>query len=146
HDAGLAKGQWMVKNNEALPVERIIDWETYDIKPLDIEWEITMDVLHFSVPIGLDMVNDVIIKPYAVETDLTLNVLPNNKQDAFLLLVDRYGKWRVNTAIRGFTNRLGGMASSYSTTGDFVFIGKSKHDILLAWKRLKELGGGIVVV
>src|SRR5699024_1226487 len=35
---------------------------------------------------------------------------------------------------------------SYSTTGDFVFIGKSKHDILLAWKRLKELGGGIVVV
>jgi len=145
-EAVLAKGQWLVKNNEALPVERIIDWETYDIKPLDIEWELTMDDLQFSVPIGLDMVNDVIIKPYAVETDLTLNVLPNNKQDAFLLLVDRYGKWRVNTAIRGFTNRLGGMASSYSTTGDFVFIGKSKHDILLAWKRLKELGGGIVVV
>jgi len=142
----LAKGKWLVKNNEEQQVKSIINWEEYNIKPLDLEWDLDMEDLQFSVPIGLDMINDVIIKPYAVETDVTLDVLPNDKDDAFLLLIDRYGKWRVNTAIRGFTNRLGAIASSYSTTGDFVFIGKNKHDILLAWKKLKELGGGIVVV
>src|SRR5699024_483751 len=34
----------------------------------------------------------------------------------------------------------------YSTTGDIAFIGKEKSDILLAGKRLKEIGGGIVLV
>lgn len=142
----LAKGQWLVKNNEDQQVTPIIDWEAYKIEPLNLDWDLDMEDLQFSVPIGLDMFNDVIIKPYAIETDVSLDVLPAEKNDAFLLLVDRDGKWRVNTALRGFTNRLGAIASSYSTTGDFVFIGKSKHDILLAWKRLKELGGGIVVV
>lgn len=142
----LAKGNWLVKDNEEQPVKSIIDWEKYQIEPMHLEWDLTMEDLQFSVPIGLDMINDVIIEPYAIDTDVSLDVLPSNKSDAFLLLVDRLGKWRVNTAIRGFTNRLGAIASSYSTTGDFVFIGKNKHDILLAWKRLKALGGGIVVV
>src|SRR5699024_4082084 len=38
------------------------------------------------------------------------------------------------------------VCSSDLITGDFVFIGKSKYDILLAWKRMKEIGGGIVSV
>src|SRR5699024_11629493 len=61
-------------------------------------------------------------------------------------LLDHYGKWRVNSIINGVTTSLGGLASSYSTTGDIAFIGKSKSDILLAGKRLKETGGGIVLV
>src|SRR5690625_2887801 len=72
--------------------------------------------------------------------------LPNTSEDSFLLLLDRYGKWRVNSIINGFTTSLGGLASSYSTTGDIAFIGKNKSDILLAGKRLKEIGGGIVLV
>jgi adenine deaminase len=92
------------------------------------------------------MVNDVIMKPYAIEIDITVDHLPAHTSDSFLMLLDRHGKWRVNTTLRGFTNELGAIASSYSVTGDFVFIGKNKHDILLAGKRLKELGGGIVIV
>ncbi|MYL60035.1 adenosine deaminase, partial [Virgibacillus halodenitrificans] len=109
-------------------------------------WEMDENELQFSVPVGLDLVNDVIIKPYAIETDITLEEIPSDKNEAFLLLIDREGKWRVNTTIRGFTEGLGAIASSYSTTGDLVFIGKSKPDILLAWKRLKAIGGGIVLV
>ncbi|WP_042225212.1 adenine deaminase C-terminal domain-containing protein [Oceanobacillus manasiensis] len=142
----LAKGQWIVKHHEAQEIPRKVNWEEYGIGPLHYDWELTEKALQFSVPIGLDMVNDVIIKPYAIDTDIATEKLPDNKKDAFLLLLDRKGKWRVNTTIRGFTDRLGGMASSYSTTGDFIYIGKNKADIILAGKRLKELGGGIVIV
>lgn len=142
----LAKGKWMKQNQEVQ--ERFVDfeWEKYDVTPLEVDWDLSMSDLQFSVPIGLDLMNNVIIKPYPIETDVTLDIIPNTNNDAFLLLIDRNGKWRINTAIKGFTNKLGAMVSSYSTTGDFVCIGKSKPDMLLAWQRVKELGGGIVLV
>ncbi|MFD1360809.1 adenine deaminase C-terminal domain-containing protein [Lentibacillus salinarum] len=142
----LAKGKWITKNHQEQTIPTKIDWEKYAIEPVVFDWDLKLEDLQFSVPIGLDMVNDVIIKPYAIKTDVTLDVIPDTRDDAFLMLIDRKGEWRVNTAIKGFTNRLGALVSSYSTTGDLVFIGKSKQDILLAWKRLKELGGGIVLV
>ncbi|SET39411.1 Adenine deaminase [Oceanobacillus limi] len=142
----LAKGNWIVKDGVEQEIPSVIDWEQFDIKPLSFESELTMGDLQFSIPIGLEMINDVIMKPYAIETDITPDVLPGNRQDAFLVLLDRNGNWRVNTTIKGFTNGLGALASSFSQTGDLVLIGKSKHDMLLAWKRMKELGGGIVIV
>lgn len=142
----LAKGQWLKKDDQEQETALSINWERYHIKPLTLDWDLTSEDLQFSGPIGLDMVNDVIMKPYAIDTDITVDELGESCEDAMLLLVDRKGAWRVNTAIRGFTKRLGALASSYSLTGDFVFIGKSKYDILLAWKRMKEIGGGIVIV
>lgn len=141
----LAKGTWIKKGKDVTEF-RMINWEEYKLDSFSLNWEMSIEDLQFSTPIGLNMVNDVIIKPFAIETDLTLDTLPSNNNDAFLLLIDRDGTWRVNTVIKGFTDRLGAMASSYSTTGDIVFIGKSKQDMLIAWKRLKELGGGIVLV
>ncbi|MCG1027992.1 adenine deaminase [Virgibacillus halodenitrificans] len=147
HPTGvLAKGKWVVKDGVAQEQKQLIDWEKYGLKSLELDWEMDENELQFSVPVGLDLVNDVIIKPYAIETDITLEEIPSDKNEAFLLLIDREGKWRVNTTIRGFTEGLGAIASSYSTTGDLVFIGKSKPDILLAWKRLKAIGGGIALV
>ncbi|MUK88435.1 amidohydrolase family protein [Ornithinibacillus sp. L9] len=142
----LAKGKWMLKDGEEQEISSIIDWEKFQIKPLNFSWDMTMSDLQFSIPIGLDMVNDVIMRPYAIETDITLDVLPENREDAFLLLLDQNGEWRVNTTLRGFSNQLGALVSTFSQTGDIVFIGKNKHDMLLAWKRMKELGGGIVLV
>ncbi|WP_090086696.1 adenine deaminase C-terminal domain-containing protein [Lentibacillus persicus] len=142
----LAKGEWMLKNYKEQAAPKKIAWENYGIEPIAFDWELTLEDMQFSVPIGLNLVNDVIIQPYAIKTDVTLDVLPDNRDDAFLMLIDRKGKWRVNTAIKGFTQKLGAVVSSFSTTGDLVFIGKSKHDMLHAWKRLKALGGGIVVV
>lgn len=142
----LAKGEWIVKDNEEQHTTSKIDWGKYEIEPLTFDWDLNMEDLQFSVPIGLEMVNEVIINPYPIETDVTLDVISSKYDDAFLLLVDRKGKWRVNTAIKGFTNQLGALASSFSTTGDLVFIGKSKPDMLIAWERMKELGGGLVLV
>lgn len=142
----LAKGQWIVKNGENVPTPLRINWDKYGINALELGWELQEDDLQYSIPVGLDLMNDVIMKPYPIEIDMTPEQLPTDKNDAFLTLMDRNGKWHVNTTIRGFTKRLGGLASSYSNTGDIIYIGKNKQDMLLASKRLKEIGGGIVVV
>ncbi|WP_404451328.1 amidohydrolase family protein [Virgibacillus necropolis] len=142
----LAGGQWVKKEHVEQTINSQLDWQKHSVEPLTFDWTLTENDLQFSIPIGLDMINEVIIKPYAIETDVTLGQLPETNNDAFLLLIDRNGKWRVNTTIRGFTKQLGAIASTYSTTGDIVFIGKNKQDILLASNRLQELGGGIVVV
>ncbi|MEC5424349.1 adenine deaminase C-terminal domain-containing protein [Virgibacillus sp. C22-A2] len=142
----LAKGQWIVKEGKVQEPTSEIDWKKFGIDELTFNWDLQEKDLQFSLPIGLDMVNDVIIKPYAIETDITLEKLPVTNNDAFLLLLDRNGEWRVNTTLRGFTNKLGAIVSSYSTTGDIVLVGKNKPDIHLAWKRMKEIGGGIVLV
>src|SRR5699024_7129891 len=142
----LAKGKWIVQNGQEITMPEQINWTKSGITPLSIDWELDEDDLQFSLPIGLELVNDVIVKPYAVKLDHTLNVLPEKIKDAFLLLIDRHGKWRVNAIIHGFTKELGGLVSSYSPTGDIIFIGKNKLDMVQAWKRMKEIGGGIVLV
>ena len=141
----LAKGEWIVRDGVEMDIPKQIDWAKYDISEAKFDFDLDDDDLQFSIPIGLKLENDVIMKPYAVDADITTGDLPQHTKDAFLLLVDRYGKWRVNTVIHGFTEQLGALCSSYTTTNDIILIGKKKPDMLLAWKRMKEIGGGIVV-
>ncbi|MRH44563.1 amidohydrolase family protein [Aquibacillus halophilus] len=141
----IAKGQWMKKDGQFSNDKVKIDWRSYGIQPLELDWDLEESDLQFSLPIGLRMVNDVIIKPYAVSIDGNVEEIDRNHDESFLMLIDRKGKWRVNTLIKGFTTNLGGLVSSYSTTGDIVLIGKSKHDLTIAFNRMKELGGGIVL-
>lgn len=47
--------------------------------------------------------------------------------------------------IKGFSTGVMGFASSYSNTGDIILIGKNKSDMIAAFKRMKEIGGGIVL-
>lgn len=142
----LAKGAWIVKDGIECAFTEKIAWQKFGLTPVTYDWELTDDDLQFSIPVGLKMENDVILKPFAVEIDITADTLPKGNPDAFLLLIDQHGKWRVNTVLRGFTQELGGLCSSYSTTGDLLLIGKNKADMKLAWQRMKHIGGGIVVV
>lgn len=142
----LAKGQWIVKDGEKQSIAPSINWEKYGIKTLSFDWDLYYEDLQFSIPVGVEMVNDVILKPYMVKVDSSIERLPEGQDEAFLLMVDRYGEWRVNTTIKGFTNQLGAIVSSYSITGDIIIIGKSKQDMQMAFDRMKALGGGIVLV
>src|SRR5699024_2596204 len=102
--------------------------------------------LQFSIPVGLKLENDVIMKPYAVNADITAGDLPEDTKDAFLLLIDREGKWRVNSVIHGFTEKLGALCRSYTATNDIIIIVKQNKDMLIGWKRVKDIGGRIVLI
>ncbi|MBA2175954.1 adenine deaminase [Halobacillus locisalis] len=136
----IAKGEWV--NHEETPIE----WERNGVSRLDLDWDLKDNDLQFSMPVGLEMINDVIMKPYAVDTDASVDRIASDNEEAFLSLIDREGEWAVNTLLKGFTQSLGGLVSSYSNTGDIIFIGKSKSDMRKAFQRMKEIGGGIVLV
>ncbi|MDX8046804.1 adenine deaminase C-terminal domain-containing protein [Gracilibacillus sp. S3-1-1] len=142
----IAKGKWLKKEGKLVEQHSNVDWHKYGLGELDLDWQLTERDLQFSMPVGLKMVNDVIMKPYPITIDCNTEEIRSQSDESFLMLIDREGKWRVNTVVKGFTKTLGGLCSSYSLTGDIILIGKSKSDLLLAFTRMKELGGGIVLV
>lgn len=140
----LAKGQWVKRDEEEVPYPVDVDWHKVGFSPLQLDWDLTEDDLQFSMTFGMEMVNEVITKPYTVSVDLS-EELAETHDESFFLLLDRKGKWRLNTIVKGFANRVKGLASSYSCTGDIILIGKSKKDMKVAFNRMKEIGGGIVL-
>jgi adenine deaminase len=60
-------------------------------------------------------------------------------------LVDPAGRWRVRSCLSGFAERLGGLASSFSTAGGIYVAGLDPDDMAMAAARVLELGGGVVL-
>ncbi|MCY9376118.1 adenine deaminase [Bacillus sp. T17B1] len=120
-------------------------WSKGGLVPLELSYDMTMDDLQFSMPMGVKMRNAVIMEPYMIEIDNSLEQLSFDHDESYLTMLDRHGKWRVNTMIKGFASSVQGFVSSFTTTGDIVAIGKNKADMLLAFARMKEIGGGIVL-
>lgn len=142
----IAKGKWVFRDGVPVINVESFPWEKYDLVPQKIDWDLTMDDLQFSMPFGMEMINSVIMKPYSIGFDVSVDELPTDHDESFLMLVDKNGKWRINTVIKGFAKKVSGFASSYTNTGDFVLIGKSKTDMKAAFNRMKEIGGGLVLV
>ncbi|MEC1159048.1 adenine deaminase C-terminal domain-containing protein [Cytobacillus horneckiae] len=141
----IAKGKWVKKDGVNLNNYDELAWENFGFEPLDIQWDLTSHDMQFSMPFGIKMENSVITKPYSIAIDVSNDELGREHDECFFMLIDRKGKWRVNTVLKGFADDLDGLASSYSNTGDIILIGKSKEDMQNAFRRMKELGGGIVV-
>lgn len=141
----LAKGKWILRDGEEVEQHYSINWSEFGLEPLQLDYELTADDLQFSMPFGVEMVNDVIMKPYSVNTDMSYDELTFDHDECFFMLIDRKGKWRNNTVVKGFADKLCGFASSYNNTGDVIIIGKKKEDMILAFNELKKMGGGIVL-
>ncbi|WP_170885443.1 adenine deaminase C-terminal domain-containing protein [Bacillus alkalicellulosilyticus] len=142
----LAKGNWIVKNGVRVSDESTFAWEEFGLEEMKLDWDLTGEDFHFSMPMGLELVNSVILKPYQIGFEDTDDSLSTTHDECFFMMIDKKGKWRMNTIIKGFADRIGGLASSYSNTGDIVLIGKNKIDMMRAFQELKKQGGGIVVV
>ncbi|AKO90982.1 adenosine deaminase [Priestia filamentosa] len=141
----LAKGKWILRDEEQTSNFKDIEWSDYGFQPLSLNWNLTMDDLQFSMPLGLKLENAVIMKPYSITFDVSRDEISTENDESFLMLMDHEGKWRINTIIKGFSTRVSGFASSFSSTGDIVLLGKSKLDMIAAFNRMKEIGGGIVL-
>jgi adenine deaminase len=142
----MAKGRWVKKDGVPIEENHPVDWQEHGLKPLNLDWDLNSDDMQFSMPFGIQMENAVITKPYSISIDISPEQLPNSHDESFFMLVDKNGKWRINTMLKGFANGVSGLASSFSNTGDLILIGKSKPDMIVAFQRMKEMGGGIVLV
>jgi adenine deaminase len=143
----LAKGKWVKRDGQKVDGGyQKIEWSQYGLKPMELHWKLSMDDLQYSMPFGIKMENSVITKPYSISIDVSGDQLSTEHDECFFTLIDRDGQWRINTLLKGFATNLSALASSFSNTGDIILIGKNKQDMLHAFNRMKELGGGIVVV
>lgn len=141
----LSKGVWLKRDGERVHSLPSIDWSV--LGELDLPFDLHEGDFEFSMPFGIEMVNDVITKPYSVTIHAgEEEQLGSDHDESFLMLVDRKGKWRVNTMIKGFATSVQGFASSYSNTGDIILIGKNRQDMLVAFNEIKRRKGGIVLV
>ncbi|HCF55649.1 MAG TPA: adenosine deaminase, partial [Bacillus sp. (in: Bacteria)] len=124
----LAKGKWVkrdgVNTHEALH----IDWSKHKVTPLLLDWSIEKEDMIFSNKTGIHLLNNVITKPYTSEINIDCDELSTDHDECFLMMIARDGSWQVNIAVKGFAKELGGLASSYSGTGDIILIGKRKED------------------
>lgn len=143
----LAKGIWVKKDGKAIKgAYPTVDWQQFDLSPLDINWSVNSLDMQFSMPFGISLENAVITKPYSISINVSDVILTEEHDECYFMLLDREGEWRINTLLKGFTNKIGGMASSYTGDGDIVLLGKNQADMITAFERLKEIGGGIVLV
>jgi adenine deaminase len=140
----LAKGRWVKLDGKEVEVEQTFKWDELGLDQLAIDFDLTWDDMQFSMPFGIKMENAVITKPYSISLDCSMDELSHEHDECFFMLLDRHGNWRINTLLKGFANRLSGLVSSFSNTGDIILIGKSKKDMFTAFNRMKEMGGGIV--
>lgn len=138
----LSKGVWLKRDGERVQRLRKIDYSA--IPAFDLDFSLSVEHFQFSMSLGIEMVNDVITKPYnsTISKDRQLS----NHDECYLMLVDRTGKWHVNTMIKGFATGVQGFASSYSYTGDVLLIGKNIDDMIKAFETVKAMRGGIVLV
>ena len=143
-EAVLSKGVWLKKENQKQDHFPKINWSP--VPKLKIDFDLNDDDFQFSMPIGLQMVNDVITKPFTIQTQFSNNELCSTSDESYLMLIDRKGKWRVNTMIKGFAKDVKGFASSYSCTGEIIIIGKSIPDMKRAFEEVKNMNGGIALI
>lgn len=141
----LSKGKWVKRDGKDCWDFPMLEWSEHGFEPLSIDWDLSADDLQFSMPFGIKMENSVITKPYSVNLDVSVDKLSLSHDECFFMLIDRNGKWRINTIVKGFARELHGLVSSFSNTGDIILIGKNKQDMLVAFNRMKEIGGGIVI-
>lgn len=140
----LSKGVWLKRDSQKVQDLPPINWST--IPHLDLHFDVTDDDFQFSMPIGIEMVNDVITKPYSVNFNMNDIALAQHHDENYLVLLDKKGKWRVNTVIKGFATNIQGFASSYTNTGDILLIGKNIDAMKQAFREMKKMKGGIVIV
>ena len=140
----LSKGVWLKRDGEKVKDLEDVSFEAFNKFTLDLT--LTDDDFQFSSPIGIEMVNDVITKPYSVTATYTGNDIEKGLEESYLVVINRQGNWRINTILRGFDTSIEGFASSYSNAGDIILIGKSIEAMKQAFTKLKEMNGGIVLV
>lgn len=72
--------------------------------------------------------------------------LSKHPELVYATLINRDGKWVTRGVLDNFSTQLDGMASTYNTTTELLVIGRSPEAMAKAAMRVREMGGGIVVV
>ena len=145
----IARGRVVAKNGELTIPRPELDWARYGSRP------------RFSE--DLDLADPTLYAPETPGTETEVPVIHlrsaviTERRDAWAenasaapplhaALVDREGGWISRSLLSGFAANLDGLASTYNTTTQLLVLGRRPRSMARAARRVRELGGGIVVV
>lgn len=136
-----------------------IDWQALGLKPLSTpegemsaEWLLPVDEGGDSFPVMV-LADPVITRRREVAVGGGLLrrsggkiLIEKDSGLCYAVLLTRELNLAAHGILQGFATNLGGIASSYTGSFDLLIIGQEPSAMLQALCRVKELGGGIVVV
>lgn len=135
----MIEGRWVVRDGLSLSVQSKPKWLQHYFPKLNQRSVLTVDALQAkSADKGIELLNEVITKPYSFDP-----VSPLTENEAFLSLVDREGKWVINTRIKGFATELEGLASTYTASSHYLLIGRDREAMVRLLHETLERGGGV---
>jgi adenine deaminase len=152
----LTRGQVVVEGGKTHASLPRLDWEKYDSRPrfnrfLDLSdptlYPVRAPQETLEVPV-LSLRSAVITghSDTRVATENGLVALNGHEDLLHAALVDRGGGWISRALLSGFAPTLDGLASTYNTTTQLLVLGRKPRSMALAARRVRDLGGGIVVV
>ncbi|MDQ0340123.1 adenine deaminase [Caldalkalibacillus uzonensis] len=135
----MVEGEWVVRDGKRLhPLSG--EWLTRYFQPLKENIKInTDDLKRGQGQIGLQLVNNVITRPYTYDPQQ-----PLADDEAYLSLVANRGEWVLNTRVKGFTGpALSGLASTFTSSEHYILVGRDYRHMVSALDQALQLGGGI---
>ncbi|MEW6636916.1 MAG: adenine deaminase C-terminal domain-containing protein, partial [Actinomycetota bacterium] len=152
----ISEGRVVSEDGELrVPLPRL-DWERYDSRPrFDPELPLSDPELYpvraagtqAQVP-AIHLKSAVISARRDVRVGARDGLVAPDDHEGLLhaALLDREGAWISRSLLSGFAPDLDGLASTYNTTTQLLVLGRRPEAMALAAERVRELGGGIVVV
>ena len=81
----LSKGIWLKRDGEQVYTFPEVDWSI--VEPLNLDFDLNDDDFQFSMPMGIELVNDVITKPFSAKIPAHRKELPLGKEESYLIIV-----------------------------------------------------------
>lgn len=144
----ISGGEIRVRNGELVGDKPRVDWTALDLDTefasgAWIEEPELYDVRRTESAPVVEFVSDVITRA-GDELELSPSVeLPEGYLHG--AHVDRFGEWVARAVVGGFAPALGGLATTATSSGHLLALGRDPAEIALAVSRVRELGGGVVV-
>lgn len=139
----MQNGKWCIWNrNDLHPADEaaVAGWLRSWFPARRIPVELLPEQITVQSHTGIELINDVITKPYEFVPDDLLDA-----EESLITLLDSKGKWALHTRIKGFAAGVLALASTYSASGDTLLIGRNEAIICSILRELNERGDGILV-
>jgi adenine deaminase len=156
----ISRGRIIAEKGVLLTPFPKMEWKRFFAGAAQIECKWRAKADFFRIPINGDaerqtvcfpvitLLNPVITRLEKVEFPVRDGFVDVSAREGFswVAALNRDGRWVANGIIRGYADRLEGIASTFNTATEIVVIGRSPDAMASAVNRVLEIGGGIAAV
>ncbi|MFD3257372.1 adenine deaminase C-terminal domain-containing protein [Paenibacillus lentus] len=138
----MQQGRWRIRDRRSVrPADEaaVAAWLRAYFPSRRTPVELSPEQLRTQGHIGIELINDVITKPYEFTPASELGA-----EESFISLLDSKGKWALHTRIKGFAAGVIALASTYSASNDTLLIGRNENVMCEIMQELNARGDGIL--